>query len=108
MAAPSNLAAPPTNNAITLTWVDNPPTATGNTVQRSADNATWTTLTSTLAATATAYTDSNITGSFYYRVQATDSAGHSSAFSNTVFATALLLAPPSNLAATPAINAITL
>ncbi len=88
LVAPSNLVATPAVNAIILTWQDNAPSASANTVQRSSDNASCIALTSALAGDATTFTDNNISGSFYYRVQATDSSGHASAYSNTVFATA--------------------
>ena len=76
-AAPSNLvamaAALPAS--VSLSWTDNDPNATSYVVERS-DGTTgdWTVIASNLAATATSYTDSNVTAgaSYSYQVEAFD------------------------------------
>ena len=98
-AAPTNLAATATSSSsIRLTWRDNATSATGYTVLRSTDGANWTTV-ATLAATATSYTDSELTEctSYSYHVQAVNDQGTSAASSASV---ATLPAAPSDLAVT--------
>jgi hypothetical protein len=97
LPGPTNLTAIATVSSIALSWQDNTTAAAAYTVQRSADAASWTTLTTSLAPDATTYTDT-VVGSFYYRVQATDSSGGSSSFSNVVYA-ATIPADPTGLSA---------
>ncbi|HET8825008.1 MAG TPA: fibronectin type III domain-containing protein [Terriglobales bacterium] len=96
LAAPTNLTATATVNAIALSWQDHATTATAYTVERSPDNTNWTVLTSTLPADATSYTDSTV-GSWYYRVKATNGTS-SSGYSNTI-SIATIPAGPTNLKA---------
>jgi hypothetical protein len=99
LAGPTNLTATATTNSVTLTWTDNTTLATAYSVQRSPDGSAWTTLTTSLSATATTYTDSPGAGAWYYRVQATDNSGDVSPFSNIVYIATLPTAPQSLVAA---------
>jgi len=92
LAGPTNLTGTATTSAVTLNWQDNTNAAAAYSVQRSSDGTTWTLLTSTLAANATTYTD-NAVGTWYYRVQATDSSGGSSPYSNVLFIATTPTAP---------------
>ena len=104
-AAPSNLlamaAALPAS--VSLSWTDNADNATGYTVERS-DGTTgdWTVIASNLAATATSYTDGNVTAgaSYSYQVEAFNVTAGSSC-SNAASATVPYATPaaPSNLLA---------
>jgi hypothetical protein len=105
LAAPTNLiATATTTSSITLGWQDNTSAATSYTVERSPDGVNWTVLNSSLAANATSYID-NTVGTWYYRVQATDNSGHSSAFSNTLYVATVPTAP-NNIAANPSSNSL--
>jgi len=78
-AAPTNLAATATSSsAINLTWTDNADNEQGFRVERSADNASFTEIT-TLGASVTSYTDTSLAASttYYYRVRAFNTAGNS-------------------------------
>jgi N,N-dimethylformamidase beta subunit-like protein len=96
LAAPTNLAGTATTSSINLSWQDSD-SGVQFTVQRSPDGVNWTTLVSNLASTS--YFDNSV-GSWYYRVQATDSGGHTSPFSNSL-QIATVPTAPSNLTATP-------
>ena len=88
-AAPTGLTATAaSSSAIDLAWIDNATNETGYTVERSPDGATWTAVTSALAAGTTSYRDTGLAPSttYKYRVKATNAAG-SSPYSNTATAT---------------------
>src|SRR5205085_2032344 len=88
-AAPDGLtAAAASSSAIDLAWNDNSTNETGFTLERSTDGATWTVVTSALAAGATSYHDTALSAStaYSYRMKATNAAG-SSPYSNTATAT---------------------
>ena len=101
-AAPTNLARTVARTAagpdsVSLTWVDNannPNYETGFTLQRATNNTFTANVTNiTVAANATAYTDSVTHGqTWYYRIQAVNVVGLS-AWSNTVSATTVPLTP---------------
>jgi len=107
-SAPSNLnAAAISTSQINLTWSDNSTNETGFTIQRSTDDSNWTNL-ATVAPNDTACFDLNLpaASTFYYRVNAINSAGGSS-FSNDASATTFTPAPippnaPSGVQATAA------
>jgi len=80
LAAPTNLTGAATTSSVSLSWQDSD-SGVQFTVQRSPDGVNWTTLASNWASTS--YFD-NTVGTWYYRVQATDSGGHTSPFSNTL------------------------
>jgi hypothetical protein len=90
-AAPSNLAATVSGGGngqkIALAWKNNATNAANYVVDRSTDQSTWTRRTSTLAATATSYTDTGLqrTTKYYYRVGAVNASGTS--YSNIASAT---------------------
>jgi nitrous oxidase accessory protein NosD len=90
--APSGLTAVAQgSNAIKLTWTNNSSNQTGFTLQRSTDGTTFTTISTTIAASATSYTDStglSAATKYYYRVYATNGTGPSPA-SNIANATTL-------------------
>ncbi len=94
-AAPTNLmgmGVSPTS--IQINWTNpSPNTATGIKIFRSTDGINFTQIT-TVAATTTSYTDTglNQSGTYYYKVSATNQVGDS-AFSNTVQLTPLIAAP---------------
>jgi hypothetical protein len=94
-AAPTGLTANARAAApVTLNWTDNATNETSYLVQRApAGTATWTTLTSTLAANTRTYTDSTAVAAtaYDYRVAAVNAAGQ--VFSNTVSVAAAPVAP---------------
>lgn len=67
------------DSAIALSWADNADDETGYIVERSVDGTTWTTLTSSLAAGTTSFTDTGLSAAttYHYRVTATNDAGNS-------------------------------
>lgn len=76
--APSNLNATfPTSTSITVKWTDRSSTETGFTLQRSVDQATWTTVAASLPAGTTSYLDTGLLpyGRYYYRVRANGPGG---------------------------------
>lgn len=85
-AAPSNLTAKATgkNRTANLAWTDNSKNEANFAVERSTDRVSWSTLSSTLPANTTSYTDNSLNGktTYYYRVKATNDVG-SSNYSNT-------------------------
>lgn len=85
--APSNLTATAGRKKITLGWTDNSSNETGFSIERSTDNVTFGQI-ATVAANSTVYTNSSLTtgATYYYRVQAYNSAGNSP-YSNTASAT---------------------
>lgn len=93
LPGPTNLTGTATTSSVTLNWQDNTSSATAYAVQRSADGSTWTTLTSTLPANATTYTDSVSAGAYYYRVQALGANNAQSPYSNTAYVVTLPTAP---------------
>lgn len=75
-AAPTSVVASRSGSAVILTWTDNATNETNYKVQRktSTDNVTWSgysTLTSSLAADTTTYTDNSPANYNYYKVSAT-------------------------------------
>jgi hypothetical protein len=88
---PNNLVATAASaSQINLSWTNNAGNATGITVQRSPDGSNWTTLTSSLPATAATYADTGLAaGTYFYRVLATNAAGGTSDPSNTARSTTL-------------------
>jgi hypothetical protein len=87
-AAPTGLTARAVSSReIDLAWTDNSNNETGFGVQRSTDGKTFT-LIASVGANVTVYNDMTVSSStkYYYRVAATNSAGHS-AVSNTASAT---------------------
>ena len=103
MAAPTNLAA--TGNSATvirLTWNDNSEAETGYRIERSTDNANWTSV-GTVGANVKVFENSGLTPAtkYYYRVKAVG-ANAESTWSNVSYAVTLAatLAAPSNLVAT--------
>jgi fibronectin type 3 domain-containing protein len=103
-AAPSNLAATAVSSSqVNLTWTNNASNATGIAIQRSTDGVNYTAIAS-LGGSVSSYSDTGLTAGtkYYYRAQASNTAG-SSAFSNVATATTAgvsLPAAPSNLTAT--------
>jgi len=104
--APGNLyATAVSSNRIDLAWSDNSTNENGFAIERSADGANFSQI-STVAANLTSYSNTGLTASttYFYRVRAFNNAG-SSGYSNLASATtAALSAPPAapaNLAATP-------
>lgn len=100
-ADPANLVAVAlTTNSIALTWTDNSIIETGYFVYRSADNSTFTAV-STEAADSTSYTDTGLTHytPYYYYVVANSTDG-TSANSNVAMTTTVMDVPyaPSGLA----------
>jgi hypothetical protein len=91
-AAPTNLAGMGVSStAIQLTWASpNPNTATGIKVFRSTDGTTFTQA-NTVAAAATTYTDTGLSpsGTYFYKIAATNQAGDSP-FTNTIQVTPLI------------------
>ncbi len=86
-AAPTNLVVKSTSqSSIVIAWKDNSSNEQGFYVERSTDGKTWGRA-ATLGANATSYTDSNLMRrrTYWYRVQAYNSAGASS-YSNVVSA----------------------
>ena len=109
--APSNLASAvdgssPTT-AINLTWTDNSSNETGFDVERSLDNTTFTSMTTT-AVNATSYSDTSCSQDtvYYYRVSSVNSAGSSSQTSVTNTRTSRSYKYLFVSAATPAANMI--
>ena len=101
-AAPSNLVATAVSSGqINLTWSDSASNETGFIIQRSNDNANFVQI-ATVGADVTSYSNAGLVANttYYYRVQATNSAGVS-AFSNGASATTQQTPPaaPSNLVA---------
>ena len=99
-SAPSGLASVSTDLGATLTWnepANNGAAITGYTLQYSADNSTWTTVTLGNVRT---YSVSGLTAcvDYYFRVAATNSAGTSSYSSTTRFLTFGATYPASFLA----------
>ncbi|MBV8780679.1 MAG: NPCBM/NEW2 domain-containing protein, partial [Phycisphaerae bacterium] len=80
-AAPLNLAATAlSSSSIQLTWTANSASQTNYAIDRSTDGVNFTTLTASIAATATSYTDNaglSANTKYYYRVRAVNSAGSS-------------------------------
>jgi hypothetical protein len=105
VAAPTSLSATAASSSqINLSWTDNATNATGYSVERSMDGATWGQVAS-LGATNTAYSDTGLTSgsSYYYRVRAFDgtiASSYSNQASATTLTTQALPAAPSNLVAT--------
>lgn len=86
--APSNLTATAvSSHQVNLSWTNNAGNATGFIIQRSTNDATWTTIAGVGGST-TSYSDTSLSGgtTYYYRVLADNSFGDSS-FSNTAEAT---------------------
>ena len=104
-AAPSNLSATAAASpaGVSLSWTDNAANATSYTVERS-DGTTgdWTVIAGNLSATATSYTDGNVTAgaSYSYQVEAFDVTAGSSC-SNAALATVPYATPaaPTKLSA---------
>jgi titin len=94
-AAPSGLTATLSGTTVNLLWVDGSTNEDGFKVERSTDNVTFGVIT-TLGAGATSYADTSgvPAQTYYYRVQAFNTAGPS-AYSNTESAT---LPPPAVVA----------
>jgi hypothetical protein len=95
-SAPSGLAVTPLSSSqIRLNWTNTASNQTGFQIDRSADGVNFTPLT-TVGASATMYTDSNLAAStkYYYRVEATNAAGPSPS-SNVANATTLAAVPSS-------------
>lgn len=83
-AAPSNLAGTYAtgSGSVNLTWTNNAETQSAFTLESSSDGSTWTTVSSSISASATSYTDSNPPlGTAAYRIKATRGA-LASAYSN--------------------------
>ncbi|MEN6457924.1 MAG: fibronectin type III domain-containing protein [Thermoguttaceae bacterium] len=105
LAAPTNLTATAASSAsVTLAWTNNATNATAYSVERSTGTSgVWTVLTSSLAATATSYTDNTVTAgtTYSYRVQAF-AGTTASAYSATASVTVPVTTPatPTNLTAT--------
>jgi len=102
-AAPTNLTATASGSSvINLAWTDNSTDETNFVLQRSLTSNSGFTTIATLPANTTTYVNSGLTGSttYYYKVQATNSAGGST-WSNTANATTSAGPPnaPSNLTA---------
>jgi len=98
-AAPGHLSATPISSSqIQLNWRDQSSNETAFEVWRSTDNVNFIRI-ATTAANSTTFTDTAaVSGTRFYRIRATNSAG-ASAFSNTA-ATNAGIAAPGNLAAT--------
>lgn len=98
LLAPSGLTATiATASRVTLNWVDNAANNTATRVERSADGgATWTILTSTLGANATAYNDNTpVQGTTYtYRVTAVNVTGAVTTLSPPSATASVLFAAP--------------
>jgi len=71
------------SDSVTITWTDNASDEDNYEVQRNIDSAGWVSLTTSLAANTTSYTDSDISkdGSYQYRVRALKTSGPDSGFS---------------------------
>jgi hypothetical protein len=112
--APSGLSATPSGTTISLSWSapssDGGTSITGYRVQRSTDNANWTTLKSNSGSTTRSYTDSGLTAgtTYYYRVAAHNavSEAHGSTYSGpySASANAQISAPVVNSGATSTID----
>lgn len=76
------------NPKVNLHWTDKATNENAYVVERSTDQANWSVLTSSLPPNTTAYTDKSVqvSATYYYRVQATNTAG-SSGYSNVATAT---------------------
>ena len=75
LAAPTALAATPASSSqINLSWTDNSSVETGYQVERSTDNATWSTLGTTVA-NATSYASTGLSAcqTYYHRIKAVNS-----------------------------------
>ncbi len=95
-AAPSNLvAAASGSSVINLTWIDNASNETSYVLQRSLSSASGFAAIATLGSNSTSYSNTGLNSSttYYYRVQAVNTAGIS-AWSNTANATTVALPPP--------------
>jgi hypothetical protein len=94
--APTNLTASAngSTNQISLHWTDSATNATGYTVQSSSDGVNWVTLTNSLSATATSYSDTSLSAGTTreYRVQAYN-ATTVSLYSNIATGTTVTAAP---------------
>lgn len=103
VATPTNLTAVSVNSATAqLNWTDNSAIETAYVVERSANGTTWTTLSSSLAANTSTFTDtSSPTGTVYYRVSAL-SGSVASAYARTIRLSALpvITATPSPVTGT--------
>jgi hypothetical protein len=103
LVAPTNLtAAGNSTTVIRLTWNDNSEAETGFRIERSTDNANWTSV-GTVSANVKVFENAGLTPStkYYYRVKAVGTNAES-AWSNVAYATTLaaMLAAPTNLVAT--------
>jgi titin len=100
-ATPTGLAAAVQAGAprVVVTWTDHSSGETGYEVDRSTDNSSWSTITTT-AANAVSYSDTGVVEgtTYYYRVRAASSAG-ASLYSNTATASTLP-STPTGLSAT--------
>jgi len=96
ISAPSNLTATAVPaGAVNLTWTDNSVNEDNFVIERSTNQSNWSTITSSWPANNTSYIDTvPSAGVYYYRVKATNRAGASSGYSNTISITTPNDAPP--------------
>ena len=97
---PSGLTATLVSGQVQLNWTDHSGSATGEIIQRTIDGGGWVTLT-TLAANATGYTDSSVSGGHLYQYQIISASTPNSAPSNTA-SVATVPSSPDDLVVTPA------
>lgn len=94
-SAPSGLSATAISSSqIDLSWTDNSSTENAFHIERSTDNVNFS-LVATTGANATFYSNIGLANAttYYYRVRASDSCGHHSAYSNTASTTTLAHGP---------------
>ncbi len=107
LAAPSSLAAAAVSpSEIDINWTNNSATQAGFNIDRSTDDAVFIEI-STVSSSTTTFSDTALTAdtTFYYEVEAFNTAAGDSAFSNVASAaTSSSMAAPSSLTATAASN----
>ncbi len=107
-AAPSNLVATASGSSVVnLTWIDNASNETSYVLQRSLSSASGFAVIATVGSNSTSYSNTGLNSSttYYYRVQAVNTAGVS-VWSNTANATTAALPPPTIPAAPTNLTAL--
>ncbi|MGE5416207.1 MAG: fibronectin type III domain-containing protein [Acidobacteriota bacterium] len=97
ISPPSSLTASVSGSSVNLTWRDNSSNETGFTLERRLDSGSYTDV-KYLSGGYTSYTDSSLTsGTYYYRIKATNSYGSSSYSPEAIVAISVKPSAPYNL-----------